>query len=97
AVAGLARWGARDGCTGPGRETDSRVHERHTAVLIDWAPCSSGYDVAHWRLAGPGHGWPGGGSILPERIVGPNTRVIEVAEEIFRFVAKYRRADAPPP
>jgi polyhydroxybutyrate depolymerase len=94
--AGLARWRARDGCTGPGRETDSRALDRHTAVLIDWAPCSSGYDVAHWKLAGPGHGWPGGGSILPERIVGPNTEVIEVAEEIFRFVARYARPDAPP-
>jgi hypothetical protein len=39
---------------------------------------------------------PGGGSILPERIVGPNTDVIEVAGEILRFVAKYARTDAPP-
>jgi len=94
--AGLARWRARDGCTGAGSETDPRAVDRHSAVLIDYAPCSSGFDVAHWRLEGPGHGWPGGGSILPERIVGPNTEVIEVAEEIFRFVAKYSRPDAPP-
>lgn len=89
--AGLARWRARNGCTGPLHETDSRLLDRHTAVLIDWAPCSSGYDVAHWKLTVAGHGWPGGGSILPERIVGPNTEVIDVAEEIFRFVAKYTR------
>jgi len=94
--AGLARWRARDGCTGDGRETDARSVDGHTAVLLDFAPCSAGFAVAHWKLKGAGHGWPGGGSILPERIVGPNTDVIDVAEEIFRFVAKYSRPDAPP-
>ncbi len=94
--AGLARWRERDGCSGDGRQTDAREVGGHGAVLLDYAPCSSGFDVAHWKLTGPGHGWPGGGSILPERIVGPNTEVIEVADEIFRFVAKYARPDAPP-
>ncbi len=94
--AGLARWRARDGCTGEGQQTDARSVDRHTAVLIDYAPCDTGFDVSHWKLTGAGHGWPGGGSILPERIVGPNTEVIEVAEEILRFVARFSRPEAPP-
>jgi len=95
-AAGLARWRARDGCTGEGRKTDARSVGGHTAILLDYAPCGEGSDVALWKLTGAGHGWPGGGSILPERIVGPNTEVIAVAEEIFRFVANHARPDAPP-
>jgi poly(3-hydroxybutyrate) depolymerase len=94
--AGLARWRERDGCSGEGRELDSRAAGGHSAVLLSYAPCSSGYDVVHWKLTGSGHGWPGGGSILSERIVGPNTEVIEVADEILGFVARYAKPDAPP-
>ena len=89
--AGLARWRARDGCTGTDRETDARSVGGHTAILFDYPPCSSGYDVAHWKLTGAGHGWPGSGSVLPERIVGPHTEVIDVADEILAFVARYAR------
>jgi len=94
--AGLARWRERDGCSGAGQSLDERKVDGHSAVLLSFAPCSSGYDVAHWQLIGPGHGWPGHGSILPERIIGPHTEVIEAADEILRFVARFAKPDAPP-
>lgn len=94
--AGLARWRERDGCSGEGRETDARSADGHTAVLLDYAPCATGSDVALWRLTGAGHGWPGSHSLLPEKIIGPHTDVIAVADEIFHFVARFSRPDAPP-
>ena len=94
--AGLARWRTRDGCTGAGHQTDARSVGGHGAVLLDYAPCADGVDVALWKLSGAGHGWPGGDSPLPERIIGPRTEVIDAAEEIFRFVSRFSRRDAPP-
>lgn len=94
--AGLARWRERDGCAGPGREVDSRSAGPHAAVLVDFGPCADGSEVAVWKLRGPGHGWPGSESVLPERIMGPNTDVISAADEVFRFVARFSRPDAPP-
>lgn len=94
--AGLARWRERDGCAGLGREIDSRSAGAHAAVLVDFGPCADGSEVAVWKLRGPGHGWPGSGSVLLERIMGPNTNVISAADEVFRFVARFSRPDAPP-
>lgn len=94
--AGLARWRERDGCTGEGRQIDSRSAGQHAAVLVDFGPCADASDVAVWKLSGPGHGWPGSASVLPERITGPNTTVISAADEIFSFIARFSRPDAPP-
>jgi polyhydroxybutyrate depolymerase len=91
----LARWRKRDGCSGDGKTLDERTLDSHRAELVDFGPCAGGADVELWRLHGSGHGWPGGTSPLPERLVGPNTRVIHAAEEIFRFLSRFTRADAP--
>jgi polyhydroxybutyrate depolymerase len=97
---GLARWLIVDRCSTEPREAESRrvpagQHE-HTADLLVYEPCESDAAVAHWRLTGAGHGWPGHASPLPERLMGPDTTVIDAAEEIWKFVARFRRPDAPP-
>ena len=92
---GLERWRTRDGCTGNGTETDTKSADGHTATRIDFAPCDANTDVALWKLTGAGHGWPGGRSRLPAKIVGPDTHVIGAADEIFRFVTKYKKDGAP--
>jgi len=68
----------------------------HTAELLVYEPCESDTAVAHWRLTGAGHGWPGHRSPLPERLMGADTTVINAAEEIWKFVSRFRRPDAPP-
>ncbi|HET7343176.1 MAG TPA: hypothetical protein VFL90_17045, partial [Methylomirabilota bacterium] len=98
-AAGLARWSAADRCpaeptTAGVRRATSRAGEQ-TATLLVWEPCADDAVVAHWRLTGAGHGWSGSHSVLPERIMGPDTTVIDAAEEIWRFVARFRRTDAP--
>lgn len=94
--AGLARWRERDGCSGPGEEAETHAADGHTATLLDFGPCADGTDVALWKLTGAGHGWPGTTAPLPEKLVGPNTRVIHVADEAFRFLARFTKPDAPP-
>jgi len=99
-VDGLARWIALDQCTAEPRRADFRRAParsgEHTATLLAYEPCTSGAVVAHWRLTGAGHGWPGSRSPLPERIMGPDTTVLDAAEEIWRFVQRFSRPDAPP-
>ena len=91
----LARWRGRDGCTGEGKVVDQRKLESHSAELVDFGPCAGGADVLLWRLHGAGHSWPGGRAWLPERLVGPETQVIQASEEIFRFLPRFSRPDAP--
>jgi len=92
----LSRWRDRDGCTGAGRVVEERKVELHSAELIDFGPCTGGSDVMLWRLHGAGHGWPGGKSQLPKKLVGPDTHVIRATDEIFHFLARFRRDDAAP-
>jgi polyhydroxybutyrate depolymerase len=97
---GLARWMIVAQCASEPRVAESRrvdVGEHvHFADLLVYEPCETGAAVAHWRLTGVGHGWPGHASPLPERIMGPDTKVIDAAAEVWKFVSRFRRPDAPP-
>lgn len=97
---GLRRWAAFDGCPAEPRGAEQREGSRrrdagHTATLLVWAPCVLGVEVAFWRLTGAGHGWPGGKSPLPEELMGPNTKVINAADEVWKFLRRFTRQDAP--
>jgi len=95
--AGLARWIARAGCPVAGQVVETRATppdargRRHTAIRWRWGPCASAAEVELWKLTGAGHGWPGGPSPLPEGVMGPDTTVISAAEEVWRFVRRFRR------
>jgi polyhydroxybutyrate depolymerase len=95
ALAELGRWVRHDGCPAEPRVAERRVAPAgradagHTATKLVWAPCAAGAEVALWRLTGAGHGWPGGETPLPERMIGPRTRVIDAAEEVYAFVRRF--------
>ncbi len=97
----LARWVVRDGCPAAPREVERRTAPvgggaaPHTATRLLWAPCAEGTEVQLWRLTGAGHGWPGSRAQLPERLIGPETAVIDAAAEVWRFLSRFRRPDAP--
>ncbi|HTO13406.1 MAG TPA: alpha/beta fold hydrolase [Candidatus Binatia bacterium] len=97
---GLARWMIVDRCSTEPRVAESRRGSAdrvgHTAELLVYEPCETDAVVAHWKLTGAGHGWPGHASPLPERIMGQDTVIIDAAEEIWKFVSRFRRPDAPP-
>ena len=97
---GLRRWAAFDGCPAEPRAAEHREGTRrretgHTATLLVWAPCAPGVEVAFWKLTVAGHGWPGGKTPLPVELIGPNTRVINAADEIWAFLRRFTRQDAP--
>jgi polyhydroxybutyrate depolymerase len=96
----LQKWVAHDRCPGEPRTveqrtTPSRGAPDNTATLLVWGPCAGGAEVQLWKLTGAGHGWPGGHVRLPEKIMGPETVTIDAALEVWRFVARFRRPDAP--
>jgi polyhydroxybutyrate depolymerase len=98
----LQRWVAHDRCpaeprTVEQRTTPSRGGADHTATLLLWGPCAGGAEVQLWKLTGAGHGWPGGHVPLPEKVMGPETVTIDAALEVWRFVSRFRRSDAPAP
>lgn len=70
--------------------------EDHTARLYVYRSGREGSEVAHWKLTGAGHGWPGGRSGLPASVIGPPTDIIDASREIWRFFSRFRRPDAPP-
>lgn len=94
---GLNRWARNNKCA------DSTVAETRTgqagspnagqtASLIVWKRCATGGDVAHWKLTGVGHGWPGDTLVANrERIIGKQTTLISAAEEVWKFVSKVKR------
>ncbi|HEY7633260.1 MAG TPA: PHB depolymerase family esterase [Thermoleophilaceae bacterium] len=52
----VRNWAAADGCGAQ----PSRTKPARDAVRFDWPGCKNGAHVAHVRLLGFGHGWPGG-------------------------------------
>jgi polyhydroxybutyrate depolymerase len=88
---GLNRWIAANGCSTRADTADVKSDMGQTATLLVWRGCRDGAEVAHWKLSGSGHGWPGesppaGG----EAIVGPQTRLIRAADEVWAFVSRFR-------
>lgn len=98
----LARWVERNGCPGPAQVRDRRASPEQgerpaqTATLLVHAPCASGAEVWLWKLTGVGHVWPGADSRIQERLLGPDTELIDAADEVWRFLKRFRRPDAPP-
>lgn len=90
----LRRWIVLDGCPDEPQVVEERREKAtgHTATHLRWAPCTSGAEVELWKLTGAGHGWPGASIGWRQRIVGPDTGVIDASEEVWRFVSRYRKA-----
>jgi polyhydroxybutyrate depolymerase len=95
---GIGKWLQRNGCAPEPRTLQSvsgrarTVNAGQTATLLSWPGCATSGPVAHWKLTGAGHGWPG--HVQPERredIIGPSTTIIGAAEEVWKFVSAIRR------
>jgi polyhydroxybutyrate depolymerase len=96
--AGLDRWIAVNKCrtradTVAVRRGASGTREANqSATLLVWRGCAEGAEVAHWKLTGSGHAWPGD-SAPPggERLAGPQTTIVRAAEEVWAFVSRFSR------
>jgi polyhydroxybutyrate depolymerase len=88
---GLNRWISANACSPRADTAAVKSDFGQTATLLVWRGCRDGAEVAHWKLTGSGHGWPGespppGG----EAISGPQTRLIRAADEVWAFVSRFR-------
>lgn len=95
---GLAAWRQVNGCPAnpvagrSERGVASGPNAGQTATELRWEPCTTGSPVAHWKLTGSGHGWPGQTQrVLRESIIGPSTTLINAAEEAWRFASQFSR------
>ncbi len=96
--AGLDRWVATNRCRTRPDTTEVRRgaagtrEADHTATHLVWRACADGAVVAHWKLTGSGHAWPGD-SLPPgrERLAGPQTTIVRAAEEVWKFVSRFSR------
>ncbi|MGJ0515201.1 MAG: extracellular catalytic domain type 1 short-chain-length polyhydroxyalkanoate depolymerase [Methylomicrobium sp.] len=84
----LSAWIQRNGCDGTATEIAVRESGGHTARLLVYPQCRNEAEVALWKLTGAGHGWPGASPKL-ERLLGPQTRVIDANTEIWRFFSRF--------
>ena len=93
----LKKWIAHNGCPAQGR-VESLVSgkpgpdERHTANRLSYAPCRAGAEVVLWKLAGPGHVWPGGRRDFMPLLLGTSSAVIDANGELWQFFSRFRRA-----
>jgi polyhydroxybutyrate depolymerase len=89
--AGLDQWIVADGCTTRPDSAEIKIGTGETATKLVWRGCRDGSEVAHWRLTGSGHGWPG---LAPppggENISGPQAKLIRAADEVWAFVSRFR-------
>jgi len=93
-MAGLEKWRRHNGCSASSRVVETRKatsgSTAQTATLLEWEGCGGGTRVAHWKLTGVGHGWPGTRGLAREAIIGTPTTMVSAAEEVWRFVAQLR-------
>lgn len=89
--AGLDRWIAANGCSTRADTVEKKQEGGQSATKLVWRGCRGGAEVAHWKLTGSGHAWPG--STLPPGaagLVGPQTTLIRAADEVWAFVSRFR-------
>jgi len=84
----LSAWVRNDGCSATPEEKQFKEAAGQTARLLVYGHCRDGAEVALWKLAGAGHGWPGAQPSF-EKLLGPATRVIDANTEIWRFFSRF--------
>lgn len=88
---GLDRWITANGCSARADTAAVKLGTGQSATLLVFKGCRGGGEVAHWKLTGSGHGWPG--DVAPpggEGLAGPQTRLIRAADEVWSFVSRFR-------
>jgi polyhydroxybutyrate depolymerase len=95
---GIERWRRFNGCSEQVRTLETRKGAApsggagQTATLLAWDGCAKGGNVAHWKLTGVGHGWPGNTRTeTREELIGPSTTLVIAAEEVWKFLAPISR------
>ena len=82
----LAKWAAAIGC-----ETELKVVSDKDGLKkdglkkVEYPSKTSGPTLAVIYIDGHGHHWPGGKAVLPDSIMGPNTKTLDATDTIWEF------------
>jgi len=61
------------------------LYDKDGVKAVVYAPGRGGSEVVSYTIEGMGHTWPGGKSLLPERLVGKMTHKIKATDVIWEF------------
>lgn len=67
------------------RETIQESEPQPGLQIIEHQNCRNGTEIKVIIIEGHGHHWPGGKSLLPEFLVGPNSENLDATTEIWNF------------
>lgn len=81
----IAKWVRANGCEASTR----RVTEADGVRTETWGPCREESEVAFVKVAGLGHTWAGGRSLLPESMVGKQTDRLLATDVIWEFFSRH--------
>ncbi len=84
-------WAEMLGC--PGEPEPLETPEGVTAVR--YGPCECGAEVLLYTIADCGHTWPGGNNLLPERVVGKETDLLNATDLIWEFFSRHSLPEMP--
>jgi len=81
----IAQWVRANGC----EASRPHVSEANGVRTESWGPCKDDSEVAFVKVAGLGHTWAGGRSLLPESMVGPRTDRLLATDVIWDFFSRH--------
>jgi len=58
-------------------------------TAVRYGPCAEGSEVLFYTIAGCGHTWPGLNGLLPERVVGNSTDLLNATDLIWEFFCEH--------
>ena len=89
----IGKWVTYNQCPAQGRVaalvSGKGPDEGHTANRIEYRPCADGSEVVLWKLAGPGHVWPGGQRDFLPALLGTSSAVIDANREMWQFFSRF--------
>jgi len=83
----VRKWAAMNGCL----SEPKTVHNQNGVKAIVYSACKEGSEVVFYTIEGMGHTWPGGKSLLPERMVGKTSDKINATNVIWEFFKRHSR------
>jgi polyhydroxybutyrate depolymerase len=69
----------------------ANVSEANGVRTETYAPCRDSAKVVYIEVEGLGHTWPGGKSLLPERMVGKRSNKVQANDVIWAFFREHAR------
>jgi polyhydroxybutyrate depolymerase len=84
-IESITKWAEMLGCP----EDPTPIDAPEGVTAVQYGPCADGSEVRYYTIADCGHVWPGGNNLLPERVVGPETDLLDATDLIWEFFSEH--------